>query len=83
MTNIIVQDVGADKDTITSLHAPTHFGRPNWDRVFSSIADKHLETDIGVVCRHICLSHRLTIDDGCLVLLWSTCALQAIAHDVQ
>ncbi|KIL66155.1 hypothetical protein M378DRAFT_75950 [Amanita muscaria Koide BX008] len=48
VTNIIVQDVGADKDAITSLRAPTHFGRPNWDRVFSSIADKHPETDVGV-----------------------------------
>lgn len=24
-----LQDVGADKDAITSLRAPTHFGRPN------------------------------------------------------
>ncbi|PFH48925.1 hypothetical protein AMATHDRAFT_148777 [Amanita thiersii Skay4041] len=48
MNNIIVQDVGAEKDAITSLRAPTHFGRPNWDRVFASIADKHPETDVGV-----------------------------------
>jgi predicted ferric reductase len=48
MNNIIVQDVGAEKDAITSLRAPTHFGRPNWDRVFPSIADKHPETDVGV-----------------------------------
>lgn len=48
VTNIIVQDVGADKDAITSLRAPTHFGRPNWDRVFPSIANKHPETDVGV-----------------------------------
>ncbi|KAG6334889.1 hypothetical protein ID866_4198 [Astraeus odoratus] len=48
MTNIIVQDVGADKDAITSLRAPTHYGRPNWDRVFSSLVDKHPETDVGV-----------------------------------
>ena len=45
-----VQDVGAEKDAITLLRAPTHFGRPNWDRVFPSIADKHPETDVGVVC---------------------------------
>ena len=44
-----VQDVGAEKDAITSLRAPTHYGRPNWDRVFKSIADKHPETDAGVV----------------------------------
>ncbi|KAF8508456.1 NADPH oxidase [Hysterangium stoloniferum] len=48
MTNIMVQDVGAEKDTITSLRAPTHFGRPNWDRVFPSIAEKHPDTDVGV-----------------------------------
>jgi len=48
VTNIVVQDVGADRDAITSLRAPTHFGRPNWDRVFTSIVDKHPETDVGV-----------------------------------
>lgn len=50
MNNIIVQDVGAEKDAITSLRAPTHFGRPKWDRVFGSITEKHPETDVGVVC---------------------------------
>lgn len=49
MNNIYVQDVGAERDAITSLRAPTHFGRPNWDRVFPSIADKHPDTDVGVV----------------------------------
>lgn len=44
-----VQDVGAEKDAITSLRAPTHFGRPNWDRVFGSVAEKHPDTDVGVV----------------------------------
>ncbi|KAL1709538.1 ferric reductase NAD binding domain-containing protein [Schizophyllum commune] len=48
INNIIVQDVGAEKDAITSLRAPTHFGRPNWDRVFGSIVEKHPETDVGV-----------------------------------
>ncbi|XP_006455334.1 hypothetical protein AGABI2DRAFT_194938 [Agaricus bisporus var. bisporus H97] len=48
MNNIIVQDVGAEKDAITSLRAPTHFGRPKWDRVFGSITEKHPETDVGV-----------------------------------
>lgn len=47
--NTQVQDVGAEKDAITSLRAPTHFGRPNWDRVFPSIADRHPDTDVGVV----------------------------------
>ncbi|KIK63583.1 hypothetical protein GYMLUDRAFT_162846 [Collybiopsis luxurians FD-317 M1] len=48
MNNIIVQDVGAEKDSITSLRAPTHFGRPNWDKVFPTIASKHPDTDVGV-----------------------------------
>lgn len=43
-----VQDVGAEKDAITSLRAPTHFGRPNWDRVFSSLTEKHPDSDVGV-----------------------------------
>jgi NADPH oxidase 2 len=60
MNNIIVQDVGAEKDAITSLRAPTHFGRPNWDRVFSSITEKHPETDVGVFfCGPAVLSKQL------------------------
>ena len=60
MTNIFVQDVGADKDAITSLRAPTHFGRPNWDRVFSSIAEKNTDTDVGVFfCGPAVLSRQL------------------------
>ncbi|OCH90477.1 NADPH oxidase [Obba rivulosa] len=72
MNNIIVQDVGAEKDAITSLRAPTHFGRPNWDRVFSSIAEKHPETDVGVLfcgapaigrALHVC-SNKYSTPDG-------------------
>jgi len=48
MNNIIVQDVGAEKDAITFLRAPTHYGKPNWDRLFPSIVEKHPETDVGV-----------------------------------
>ncbi|KAK2463316.1 hypothetical protein APHAL10511_004627 [Amanita phalloides] len=48
IANIMVQDVGADRDAITSLRAPTHFGRPNWGRLFGSIAEEHPETDVGV-----------------------------------
>ncbi|KAF8181215.1 NADPH oxidase B [Mycena galopus ATCC 62051] len=48
MNNIIVHDVGAEKDAITSLRAPTHFGRPNWDKMFTSIAQQHPESDVGV-----------------------------------
>jgi hypothetical protein len=29
MNNILVHDVGAETDAITSLRSPTHFGRPN------------------------------------------------------
>ncbi|GJE89247.1 NADPH oxidase family protein [Phanerochaete sordida] len=60
MANIIVQDVGAETDAITALRAPTHFGRPNWDRVFASIAEKHPETDVGVFfCGPAVLSRQL------------------------
>jgi len=62
MHNIIVQDVGAEKDAITSLRAPTHFGRPNWDRMFSSIVEKHPETDVGVLfCGPTALSKMLHV----------------------
>ncbi|KAI0718662.1 NADPH oxidase [Fomitopsis betulina] len=62
MNNIIVQDVGAEKDAITSLRAPTHYGRPNWDRVYSSIAEKHPDTDVGVFfCGPAALSKQLHV----------------------
>jgi len=48
MNNILVQDVGAERDAITSLRAPTHFGRPNWDRVFNGIVERNPDTDCGV-----------------------------------
>ena len=44
----MVQDVGAEKDAVSGLRAPKHYGRPNWDRVFPSIAEKHQDTDVGV-----------------------------------
>jgi len=64
MNNILVQEVGAERDAITSLRAPTHFGRPNWDRVFQSIGDQHPETDVGVFfCGPTVLSN--TLDAKC------------------
>ncbi|KAJ7202026.1 NADPH oxidase [Mycena pura] len=48
VNNIVVQDVGAEKDAITALRAPTHYGRPNWDKVFSALGQKHPESDVGV-----------------------------------
>lgn len=83
MNNIIVQDVGAEKDAITSLRAPTHFGRPNWDRVFSSIAEKHTETDVGVVRVSSSFGSRSTSDSRPLVLLWPFGAVEAAACHVE
>ncbi|KAJ7023069.1 NADPH oxidase [Mycena alexandri] len=48
INNIVVQDVGAEKDAITTLRAPTHYGRPNWDRIFTSLGQKHSDSEIGV-----------------------------------
>ena len=77
MNNIIVQDVGAEKDAITSLRAPTHFGRPNWDKVFSSIAEKHADSDVGVVRDpHTVLSSPETNERVIKVLLRSRCLVQ-------
>ena len=44
-----VQDIGVEKDTITSLRVPTHHGKLDWDHLFPSIVEKHPETDVGVV----------------------------------
>lgn len=45
LTNIQVCDVGSEKDAITGLRAPTHFGRPNWDSIFSRVKDRHPDTE--------------------------------------
>ena len=63
-----VQDVGAERDAITSLRAPTHFGRPNWDKVFTSLVDKHPETDVGVVRAHAQASLVLHPNSICTLL---------------
>ncbi|GAA5862451.1 hypothetical protein JCM8547_002069 [Rhodosporidiobolus lusitaniae] len=47
MHNIFTNDVGGEVDVLTRLRAPTHYGRPNWDRIFSSIAASHPNTDVG------------------------------------
>uniref|UniRef100_A0A1D1XVG3 Superoxide-generating NADPH oxidase heavy chain subunit A n=1 Tax=Anthurium amnicola TaxID=1678845 RepID=A0A1D1XVG3_9ARAE len=46
--NIHVNDDGNIKDTITGLRSPTHFGRPNWDKIFSNMRDQYPATDVGV-----------------------------------
>ena len=76
-----VQDVGAEKDAVTSLRAPTHFGRPNWDKVFSSLTDKHPETDVGVV-RMRTLPQHVTLTPCVLVLLWTSRVVQAASPNV-
>jgi NADPH oxidase len=45
LTNIMVSDVGGENDTISGLRAPTHYGRPNWDQIFSGIKDRHPDTE--------------------------------------
>ena len=83
MNNIIVQDVGAEKDAITSLRAPTHFGRPNWDRVFSSVAEKHPETDVGVVSGIATRDIQPSLIMCDAVLLWTVRAVEAAPCYVQ
>ena len=78
-----MQDVGAEKDAITALRAPTHFGRPNWDRVFGSIVEKHPETDVGVVCELFGDVTTSVADVRSLVLLRSACPLEAAAPNVE
>jgi len=46
--NILVNDDGNIKDTITGLRSPTHYGRPNWDKIFSNMRDQYPSTDVGV-----------------------------------
>jgi predicted ferric reductase len=47
-TNIMINDVNADKDTITGLRSPTNFGRPNWDMIFRGIRKLHSPAEAGV-----------------------------------
>ncbi|SCV72536.1 BQ2448_4073 [Microbotryum intermedium] len=48
LNNIFAHDVGGTVDAVTNLRAPTHYGRPNWDRIFQSIAEAHPSTETGV-----------------------------------
>eukprot|EP00794_Sanderia_malayensis_P000504 gene504-1151_t len=51
---------GSDRDVITGLQQKMNFGRPNWDQIFKSVADKHAKTNIGVFfCGPSVLSHTL------------------------
>jgi len=76
--------VGAEKDAITSLRAPTHFGRPNWDRVFPSIAEKHPDSDVGVVSTLSWATFNPSLTSTSqTVLLRSSGAVQANSYDVE
>ncbi|CAI2165112.1 14535_t:CDS:2 [Funneliformis geosporum] len=46
--NILVNDDGNIKDTVTGLRSPTHYGRPNWDKIFSNMRDRYPASDVGV-----------------------------------
>ncbi|TPX35813.1 hypothetical protein SeMB42_g07145 [Synchytrium endobioticum] len=46
--NIIINDVVGKEDALTHLRAPTHYGRPNFDKIFQGLRVQHPGTDIGV-----------------------------------
>ncbi|GAA6060317.1 hypothetical protein JCM10212_002958 [Sporobolomyces blumeae] len=49
VNNIVTNGVGAEEDALTKLRAPTHYGRPNWNVLFPSIAQAHRDVrEIGV-----------------------------------
>ncbi|KAG7095573.1 hypothetical protein E1B28_006306 [Marasmius oreades] len=48
INNIMVLDMDGENDAIASLRAPTHFGRPNWGKVFENVAVKHPDADVGL-----------------------------------
>jgi hypothetical protein len=79
-----VQDVGAEKDAITFLRAPTHYGKPNWDRLFPSIIEKHPETDVGVVSPDLILCiFVLVINFRSTVLLWTSGSFETDSSKVE
>ncbi|KAA6411362.1 MAG: NADPH oxidase [Lasallia pustulata] len=47
-TNILIDDVNADRGAITGLRLPTTFGRPNWDAIFRCIRKIHSPAEAGV-----------------------------------
>ncbi|KAM0792757.1 hypothetical protein ACM66B_002531 [Microbotryomycetes sp. NB124-2] len=46
--NIGAHDVNADMDAITMLRARMHYGRPDWNAVFSKLVALHPSTEVGV-----------------------------------
>ncbi|EGG11161.1 uncharacterized protein MELLADRAFT_70910 [Melampsora larici-populina 98AG31] len=60
VNHIIMSGVDRSRDVITQLKSPTHYGRPNWDRVFNSVRERHPATDVGVFfCGPPSLGHQL------------------------
>ncbi|KAH9809988.1 ferric reductase NAD binding domain-containing protein [Melampsora americana] len=58
--NIIMSGIDGSRDVVTRLKSPTHYGRPNWDRVFNSVRERHPATDVGVFfCGPPSLGHQL------------------------
>ena len=37
-----------DRDPVTGLRTPAHYGRPNFDEIFRRVADLHPEEHVGV-----------------------------------
>ncbi|PFX22929.1 NADPH oxidase 3 [Stylophora pistillata] len=51
---------GDQEDNITHLDAKTQYGRPEWNKIFKGIGEKHKGTEIGVFfCGPSALSHML------------------------
>jgi len=44
----VMYGMEAESDQITGLQSPTHFGRPNWEEIFGTLASRHQGTVIGV-----------------------------------
>lgn len=47
----MINGANSDVEAVTSLRAPTSFGRPNWDAVFRSIRKLHASAEAGVFFR--------------------------------
>ncbi|KAL5457610.1 hypothetical protein EMCRGX_G034885 [Ephydatia muelleri] len=51
---------GEERDAVTGLQARTHYGRPDWSKIFDEISVSHSNTDVGVFfCGPPVLSHNL------------------------
>jgi len=56
----VVLNSADGRDALTGLKSPTYYGRPNFDQMFSQIAQQHPSTDVGVFfCGPKPLSHSL------------------------